>query len=71
MGFSIFQPQDEVDAADYNQLTRSEECEKNFKELKNRLTAAPILTLPSESGGFMIITNVFRSWIGLHAHAKR
>ena len=35
----------------------SEQCEASFEELKKRLTTAPILTLPSDSGGFVIYTD--------------
>ena len=39
------------------------DCEKSFQELKIRLTSAPILTLPSSSGGFVVYTDA--SGIGL------
>nr|GFD22399.1 retrotransposon protein, putative, Ty3-gypsy subclass [Tanacetum cinerariifolium] len=35
----------------------NEEREKSFEELKQRLVSAPILTLPSGSGGFQIYNN--------------
>ena len=35
----------------------NEKCEASFEELKGRLTSAPILTLPSGSGGFVVYTD--------------
>ena len=35
----------------------TEKYEANFEELKKRLTSAPILTLPSGGGGFVIYTD--------------
>ncbi|MGV7343244.1 RNase H-like domain-containing protein, partial [Mycobacterium kansasii] len=32
-------------------------CERAFMELKDRLTSAPVLTLPSGSDGFVIFTD--------------
>lgn len=41
----------------------SEKCERSFQELKNRLTSAPVLALPSGSGGFVIIVMPhIRNW---------
>ena len=33
------------------------DCEANFNELKARLTSAPVLTLPSSSGGFTVYSD--------------
>ena len=41
----------------------TEECENSFQELKTWLTTAPILALPSGSGGFVVYTDA--SGIGL------
>jgi hypothetical protein len=38
----------------------TDECERNFQELKRRLVTAPILTLPSGSGGFVIYSDASR-----------
>ena len=38
-------------------LVWTDECEKSFQELKTRLTSAPILALPSRSGGFVVYTD--------------
>ena len=32
-------------------------CEESFEELKKRLISAPILTLPSGKGGYVIFTD--------------
>ena len=57
-------------AAPLTKLTRknvpfvwTEECERSFQELKARLTTAPILALPSGSGGFVVHTDA--SGVGL------
>ncbi|XP_070040126.1 uncharacterized protein [Nicotiana tomentosiformis] len=42
----------------------SEACEKSFQELKNRLTTAPILTLPTPTGKFMICCDTSRVGLG-------
>ena len=34
-----------------------EECEKSFQELKRRLVTAPVLTIPSGTGGFVIYSD--------------
>ena len=51
-------------AAPLTQLTRknakfvwTEECEKSFQELKRRLVTAPVLTILSNLGGFVIYSN--------------
>nr|GEX30186.1 putative nucleotidyltransferase, ribonuclease H [Tanacetum cinerariifolium] len=41
-------------------ITKNEEREKSFKELKKRLVFAPILTLPSGSGGFQIYSDALK-----------
>ena len=35
----------------------TDQCEEGFQEPKRRLTTAPILTLPSRSGGFIVYTD--------------
>ncbi|RVW27201.1 Transposon Tf2-2 polyprotein [Vitis vinifera] len=35
----------------------SDDCECSFQELKNRLVSAPILTIPSGSGGFVVYSD--------------
>ena len=40
-----------------------EQCEASFKELKKRLTTAPLLTLPSDGGDFVVYTDA--SHVGL------
>ena len=42
----------------------SDECEKSFQDLKARLVSAPILTLPSESGGFVIYSDASKKGLG-------
>ena len=42
----------------------SEDCEQSFRELKARLTSAPVLVLPSGSGGFVVYTDASRSGLG-------
>ncbi|KAL0298103.1 UNVERIFIED_CONTAM: Retrovirus-related Pol polyprotein from transposon.6 [Sesamum angustifolium] len=37
-----------------------DKCAQNFKELKKRLTSAPILALPSEDGGYVVYTDASR-----------
>ena len=48
-------------AAPMTELTRknqkftwSDKCEQSFQELKGRLISAPVLSLPSENGKFMV-----------------
>nr|GEZ21256.1 reverse transcriptase [Tanacetum cinerariifolium] len=50
----------------------NEEREKSFKELKQRLVSAPVLTLPSSSGGFQIYSDAFKKGLGcvLMQHGK-
>nr|GEZ93164.1 putative reverse transcriptase domain-containing protein [Tanacetum cinerariifolium] len=49
-----------------------EEREKSFEELKKRLVFAPILTLPSGSGGFQIYSDASKNGLGcvLMQHGK-
>ena len=58
-------------AAPLTQLTRKNakfvwtgECEKTFQELKQRLVTAPILTIPSNLGGFVIYSDASRKGLG-------
>lgn len=66
-------------AAPLTKLTRkgvkfewSEECEQSFLELKNRLTSAPILVLPDDSGEYVIYSDASRQGLGcvLMQHGK-
>jgi hypothetical protein len=58
-------------AAPLTHLTRKnakfewkEECEKSFQELKQRLVTAPVLTIPSSSGDFVIYSDAFHKGLG-------
>ncbi|KAH0643592.1 hypothetical protein KY290_035070 [Solanum tuberosum] len=42
----------------------SDECEKNFSELKTRLTTTPVLTLPDSSDGYLIYCDASRVDLG-------
>ena len=42
----------------------TEECEKSFLELKQRLVTTPILTIPSNLGGFVIYSDASRKGLG-------
>ena len=42
----------------------SDDCERSFQELKNRLVTAPILTIPSGSGGFVVYSDASRQGLG-------
>ncbi|CAL8997325.1 unnamed protein product, partial [Prunus brigantina] len=64
-GFSVI-------AASLTRLTRkgvkfewSDECEKSFTELKTRLTTAPVLALPDDSGNFVIYSDASQQGLGL------
>ncbi|XP_075481157.1 uncharacterized protein LOC142521868 [Primulina tabacum] len=50
----------------------SDECESSFLEWKKRLTTAPVLTLPSGSGGFTVCTDASLKGLGcvLMQHGK-
>ena len=57
--------------APLTQLTRKnakfewkEECEKSFQELKRRLVTAPVLTIPSSTGGFVIYSDASHKGLG-------
>ena len=41
----------------------TDKCEEHFQLLKELLTTAPILTLPSENEGFTVYCDA--SWVGL------
>ena len=65
-------------AAPLTQLTRKnakfvwiEECEKSFQE-KQRLITAPVLTIPSNLGGFVIYSDALKKGLGcvLMQHGK-
>ncbi|CAL2250755.1 unnamed protein product [Prunus armeniaca] len=58
-------------AAPLTRLTRkdvafewTEECEQSFQELKKRLTTAPVLALPDNSGGFVIYSDASLQGLG-------
>src|SRR5262244_3217049 len=42
----------------------SEDCERNFQELKTRLTSALVLSLPDGSGGFVVYTDASKLGLG-------
>ena len=42
----------------------TDQCETSFQELKKRLTSAPVLTLPSGSGGYTIFTDASNIGLG-------
>jgi len=42
----------------------SSKCEEAFQELKNRLTSAPILTLPVEGEEYIVYTNASKNGLG-------
>jgi hypothetical protein len=42
----------------------SDECEQSFQELKQRLVTAPVLTLPSGTGGFVIYSDASHKGLG-------
>ncbi|XP_061999269.1 uncharacterized protein LOC133716595 [Rosa rugosa] len=58
-------------AAPFTKLTRkgakfvwSEECGQSFQELKGRLTRAPVLALPDDSGEYVIYSDASRQGLG-------
>ena len=42
----------------------SSECEQSFQDLKQRLISAPVLTLPSNNGGFVIYSDTSKKRLG-------
>nr|GFA02120.1 putative reverse transcriptase domain-containing protein [Tanacetum cinerariifolium] len=50
----------------------NEEREKSFEEIKQRLVSAPVLTVPSGSGGFQIYSDASKKGLGcvLMQHRK-
>ena len=58
-------------AAPLTKLTRKEEkfvwseaCQQSFDELKQKLTSAPVLTLPSGQDGYTVYCDAFRQGLG-------
>ena len=49
-----------------------EECEKSFQEFQQRLVTAPLLTISSNLGGFIIYSDASRKGLGcvLMQHGK-
>jgi hypothetical protein len=41
-----------------------EECDASFRELKERLTSAPVLALPSGTKGFMVYSDASKRGLG-------
>ena len=50
----------------------SEAWQKSFDELKNRLTTAPVLTIPTGTGGFIAYSDASHQGLGfvLMQHGK-
>ncbi|KAH0747210.1 hypothetical protein KY285_008867 [Solanum tuberosum] len=48
----------------------SDDCEKSFKELKDRLTFAPVLTLSEGTDGFVVYCDASRVGVGMCAYTK-
>ena len=50
----------------------SNDCERSFQELKNKLVTVPILTIPSGSGGFVVYSDASYQGLGcvLMQHGK-
>ncbi|KAJ8769746.1 hypothetical protein K2173_005952 [Erythroxylum novogranatense] len=42
----------------------SEECQRSFEELKHRLTTAPVLAIPSGTGGFEVYSDASHQGLG-------
>ncbi|KAJ8747041.1 hypothetical protein K2173_011271 [Erythroxylum novogranatense] len=65
---------------DYRQLNRitnvpfrwSDDCQRSFEELKHRLTAAPVLAIPSGLGGYVVYSDASHQGLGcvLMQHSK-
>ncbi|KAL0446053.1 UNVERIFIED_CONTAM: putative mitochondrial protein [Sesamum latifolium] len=58
-------------ALPFNRLTQKrikfewdQACDDSFKELKQRLASAPVLTLPIEAGGFTIFSDASKNGLG-------
>ena len=58
-------------ASPLTQLTRKDvkfkwidSCEGIFQELKKRLTSAPVLSIPTEDGGFVIYSDASKNGLG-------
>ncbi|PON68450.1 Ribonuclease H-like domain containing protein [Parasponia andersonii] len=58
-------------ASPLTQLTRknikfhwNDDCEKSFQELKHRSVTAPILSIPTESGGFVVYSDASKNGLG-------
>ena len=58
-------------AAPLTKLTRKEakfewddQCEQSFQTLKNCLTSAPVLTLPTPGGGYVVFSDASRRGLG-------
>ncbi|WMV09379.1 hypothetical protein MTR67_002764 [Solanum verrucosum] len=49
-------------ACSYRSLLKA--CEKSFQEFKNRLTSAPVLTLPKGTNGFVVYCDASRVGLG-------
>ena len=47
-----------------NRFEWSDACEKSFQELKQRLISAPVLAIPSGSGGFVIYSDASMKGLG-------
>ncbi|XP_004295405.1 PREDICTED: probable leucine-rich repeat receptor-like serine/threonine-protein kinase At3g14840-like [Fragaria vesca subsp. vesca] len=64
-------PWDALIAAPLTRLTKkgvkfewSDECEQSFQKLKNRLTSAPVLALPDDSGEYVVYCDASRLGLG-------
>ena len=42
----------------------SDQCTDSFEELKGRLVTAPVLTIPSEVGNFVVCTDASKNGLG-------
>nr|GFD35628.1 retrotransposon protein, putative, Ty3-gypsy subclass [Tanacetum cinerariifolium] len=51
-------------SAEWITMDPAKEQEKSFEELKQRLVSAPVLTLPSGSGGFQIYSDASKKGLG-------
>lgn len=50
----------------------TDSCQQAFEELKNRLTSAPVLTIPQGKGGYVIYSDASNKGLGcvLMQHGK-